>query len=474
MGLVVFGIVALWLRPLGSSFWLDETGTVWLVNGSLGEALERTLTYQGGSPLYYVFAWIARQVSSSEVVLRVPSVIAMAGATYLLYVLGTRLFDRRTALLAAALFPTLPAVAFAAGDARPYAMALVALIGSAVALVSWLESGRWRHGVLYAISLVATVYLHYLIAVALLAQVVFVTRFGLKNSKVRPRQALGVAGVALLLTLPLASNALHVLSQRSVLSNPNPTSAISVLSRMAPPLILAAVILPVGAVALLKRRAIKLPRPREASLLFVVAWAVGPFAVLLALSWFTSTDAVVSRYFLSTAPAIALLLAVAVSTLTETRARYVAVAFGVVAALGFARAAHTTEDWRAAAAAERRIADNRTPVILFSGFIESKQAAWLVDPERASYLNAPASAYPLRGRVHPGPWDLGAEEQDYLRGLLTDELLPAGRFIVLTTGGSSATQQWLEPRIASEGYLSELVDSWDDKIFLFVYERQSS
>lgn len=474
LALGALGAAALWLRPLTSSLWLDETGTVWLIEGSLTEALERTLTYQGGSPLYYVFAWTARQISTSELALRVPSVIAMGVATYLFFVLGTRLFDRRTGLIAAALFPAFPAVAFAAGDARPYALALLSLISSAVALVAWLESGRLRYGVVYAVSLVATVYLHYLIAVALLAQVVLVVWFGLRNIKIRARQIAVVIGLTLLFAAPLAPNAIHVLGQRSVLSNPNPTSAISILEGMAPPLILAAVMLPLAITALIERRNVKLPRPRSASFLFAIAWFVIPFSVLLALSWFTNTNTVVLRYFLSTAPAICLLLAVAVSSLERVPVRYAATALGVVAGLAFGRTTHTGEDWRAAAAAQRRVADDRTPVILFSGFIEAKQSTWLTHPERASYLEAPAAAYPMYGRVYPGPWDLGPGEQGYLQELLTDELLPADRFVVLTTGGSGATREWLDPRVASEGYRPRLVDSWDDKIFLFVYDRQSS
>lgn len=470
IGLVVFG-VALWLPPLASSFWLDETGTVWLAQGSLPEALGRTFVYQGGSPLYYVFAWAARQMSTSEVALRAPSVVATLGTTYLVYVLGRRLFDRRTGLLAAALFSALPAVAFAAGDARPYAFALLALVASAVALVSWLEEGRLRHGVLYAICLVATVYFHYLIALALLAQVVLVGRFGLKNVKVTARQVAVVAGVALLLALPLAPNALHVLGQRGVLSNPNPGSIVSILPALAPPLILAAITLPAAIAAFLGRRRLELPRPRDPSFLFAIAWLLIPFAILIALSTSTSTNAFVTRYLFSTTPAICLLVAVAVSIVPQVPARYLAVGLGVVSALAFVRSSHTTEDWRAAAAAERRLATEQTPVILFSGFIEAKQASWLTDPERSSYLEAPAAAYPLDGTVFAGPWDLGPLERDYLRTLVTDHLAGSPRVVLVTTGGSNATREGLDEWLDAEGYSARLVESWDQKISLFVYDR---
>jgi hypothetical protein len=473
IGLVAFG-VALWLPSLASSFWLDETGTVWLVQGSLPDAIRRTFVYQGGSPLYYVFAWAARQMSTSEVALRAPSVVAMLGTTYLVYVLGRRLFDRRTGLLAAALFAALPAVAFAAGDARPYAFALLALVGSAVALVTWLEEGRLRHGVLYAICLVATIYLHYLIALALLAQAVLVGRFGLRNVRVPARQVLVVAGLALLLAVPLAPNALHVLGQRGVLSNPKPGTIVSILPALAPPLMLAAIAVPAAIAVVLGRRRLRTPRPKDPSFLFVVAWLLIPCAILMGLSALSSTNAFVTRYLLSTTPAICLLIAVAVSVVPQVPARYVAVGLGVASALAFVRFSHTSEDWRAAAAAERRLATDRTPVMLFAGFIEAKQASWLTHPEHSSYLAAPATAYPFDGKVFAAPWDLGPAERDYLGNVLRDHLLRSERFLLVTTGGSSATRAGLDGELAAEGYFPRLAQVWDDKIFLFVYERSDA
>ena len=36
---IVAAVLAMWIAPLSSSFWLDETGTIWGIRGTLGESL---------------------------------------------------------------------------------------------------------------------------------------------------------------------------------------------------------------------------------------------------------------------------------------------------------------------------------------------------------------------------------------------------------------------------------------------------
>src|SRR5207248_1638413 len=74
---LVMAAGALWLLPLGSSLWLDETATFWVVQGGLHETIHRALEFQSGSVPYFLVAWIARVLGgTSEIALRMPSVIA--------------------------------------------------------------------------------------------------------------------------------------------------------------------------------------------------------------------------------------------------------------------------------------------------------------------------------------------------------------------------------------------------------------
>jgi hypothetical protein len=49
----LIGVLAVWVRPLGSSLGLDETGTFWVIQGDLGQVVDRALDFQGQFPLYH-------------------------------------------------------------------------------------------------------------------------------------------------------------------------------------------------------------------------------------------------------------------------------------------------------------------------------------------------------------------------------------------------------------------------------------
>src|SRR5262249_29628014 len=70
-------------------------------------------------------------------------------------------------LLATALFATHGTVAFAAADARPYALALMAVVWAMLALVKWCESGRSACVLACVFLLALSVYFHYLSATVL-------------------------------------------------------------------------------------------------------------------------------------------------------------------------------------------------------------------------------------------------------------------------------------------------------------------
>src|SRR5207253_1569379 len=74
--------VALWVVPIASSLWLDETGTYWVIKDGLAPAIHRSLAIQGQSPLFYLLELGALRLGGlHESTLRVPSVIAMAVAS---------------------------------------------------------------------------------------------------------------------------------------------------------------------------------------------------------------------------------------------------------------------------------------------------------------------------------------------------------------------------------------------------------
>ena len=228
--LVVTAVVigSLWLVPLFSSLWLDELGTWWVVKDGLGDAVHRALTFHGQSPLYYSIVWVARTVGgNSEVVLRLPSLIATAVSVVLLYRLARNLIGREAAWFSVLVFAATQSVAFEASEARPYALATLAVIASTYALVRWLDDGRrWSLALVYALLAVTVVWMHYLYALVLVPQALYaIIRRRRGETEVSVRRLVAVAVIVTAGIVPLAIQLASLWDRRSSLSIPGDASA---------------------------------------------------------------------------------------------------------------------------------------------------------------------------------------------------------------------------------------------------------
>lgn len=76
-----------------------------MIKDGLANLFARARDWSGQSPLYYLVAWVAHFAPGrTEVVLRLPSLIDMIAAAWLLYKLAARLFDAETAPFAVLIF----------------------------------------------------------------------------------------------------------------------------------------------------------------------------------------------------------------------------------------------------------------------------------------------------------------------------------------------------------------------------------
>lgn len=85
--LTAFAVLRLWVLPVRSSFWLDENRHILGDQGRPGKPVRASVRdWSGPSPLYYLVAWVAHFAPGrTEVVLRLPSLIDMIAAAWLLY-----------------------------------------------------------------------------------------------------------------------------------------------------------------------------------------------------------------------------------------------------------------------------------------------------------------------------------------------------------------------------------------------------
>ena len=76
--LAAMAVVDLWILPIRSSFWLDETATFWVIKDGVANLLLRSNWAGSQSPLYYLTVWPALVIGGRhEWVLRLPSLVAL-------------------------------------------------------------------------------------------------------------------------------------------------------------------------------------------------------------------------------------------------------------------------------------------------------------------------------------------------------------------------------------------------------------
>ena len=127
-------LLALGLRLplLNSSFWLDEAAQAWESSRPLAQQLNIIPDFQ--PPLLHLISHTAIQISQQEWWLRtvgalVPGLITVAAV----FVLGNKLFNRRTGLLAGLLLATNSFHIFFSQELRPYSLPAM------LAVLSWLS-----------------------------------------------------------------------------------------------------------------------------------------------------------------------------------------------------------------------------------------------------------------------------------------------------------------------------------------------
>ena len=160
-GLAVLALtmVGLAIRVLVAreSLFADELSTYWI---SATHGLHQVLSLIYGTapikhaeitpPLYFVASWLTVQLGHSPMLLRLPSLVAGTLTIPLIYVLGLRTVGRRAAIVAAALTVVSPFMIYYSTEARAYAVMMLLVAGSTLAMLLAVDTGRRRWWVVYA------------------------------------------------------------------------------------------------------------------------------------------------------------------------------------------------------------------------------------------------------------------------------------------------------------------------------------
>lgn len=438
--IIILVIALMWIPPLWSSFWLDETVTAWIGSVPLASAVDRAREFQFGSP-YFIISWISLRLPLEPIELRarIPSFFFAVAAVPFVFLSAQRLASRQTACFAVLFFTASSMTCFVATDARPYALALLLITASAWLHICWLQEFRLRDGVASVILAGATVFVHMFAGIFLAA----VCLSMLLQWRCRPKAVTFLVFIAVILLFLYCPTALETLTRAKSLSWSSWKSSMDLVNSV----LQAPVTLPLFvamAIGTMKGK-FNVARFCEAGQLgaFFWLWFGLPIATLFVLSLASGLAVMVPRYAVASLPAAAIWLANVATKLPLVWRRTV---FWGCPLMGFllvlsSGGGHANQDWRTLGTRLASAGASAQSAVFFrSGLVEGNTLSFLVDPGLTEYLMAPSTIYPVPGRLSPLPFNsmggaagalvqqrlagvIQANEPFFLAGLLPDWLV---------------------------------------------------
>jgi hypothetical protein len=204
---------------------------------------------------------------------------------------------------------------------------------------------------------------------------------------------------------------------------------------------------------------------RRSTLWFLVAWAFLLPVLFFSVSVLTETKIFVPRYFISTAPGVALLAGWVVRHIgTESARRNVGLWLVIVSIVSSALTGgflHGGEDWSRAMVKVRDLANGtQMPVLICTGFVEGGDPARLASPVVREAYFAPLALYPGGGKLIPLPYRLNNLTLPYMEEVSANVLQQQNRFIVVARGDGGLYQTWLQGRFSERRYKAEPVGNF--------------
>ena len=289
-----------------------------------------TFTFDAALEPYYIFAKVWSVPSTSNVWMRLPSVVAMSFAVLAIAALTTRWLGLRAGIFAAGIALALPVTSRFGQEARPYAFSVLCVV---LGVMCWRDArfptSRWRWSLLVALVVLAGAFHPYSLLIILVLTVasMFVP------AEQRRRRLVVTVGCELG-AVALLSPFLLVVARRAS-GQPNPPSlsfanVVETAGRLPVVLLSYPLSIPCAfvALALAVSGFVVGWRAHGAGRQVVVVaaiWLVLPPIALCVLQGVAGAPGLVTRYWLFSLPAIPVLAAIALASLAR-RARWAATA----------------------------------------------------------------------------------------------------------------------------------------------------
>jgi hypothetical protein len=430
--------------------------------------------------IYYALPRAAEALFGfSEVVYRIPSVIAVAIALFLIVRLAARLIHPQAGWFTAFACLSLGGFNYEAADARPYGLGTAVFAASLWFLVRWFDKGRWIDAILFVAGAAVLWRVHLIywpFYVIFAAYAVWRVAEG-KTLVTRPAVVLIFALVGLAL-LPVALRAMaldreasaHVIVPLPKLRDLRNSYHFNLV------LICGAGAWVIGRV---RRWPVNSTALRSApTMLLILGWWLWHPLVLFVYSWFTNNSVFVPRYLSLELPGTALAAALAGASFIPADAwkpLAAVLGIGVLFYTGNWKTMHPRHDnsnWKEAARhIETLNLSATTPVIYPSPFIEAKPPVWRPDYSLPGFLYCHLLVYPVQGKPYLFPFERSPEADAYAGELSASTLRSAGRFLIY--GGDRNVwmwQKWFTQRSELAGWRSRRLGPFGD-VEAVVFEK---
>lgn len=456
--------ISVWFIAIRAPLRQDETGTWWEICAGLSKIWPR---HQHAFPAYLYILWLSTKIfGTSEMALRIPSVLAMLGAVWLLYLAARELFSRELALITAILFCLHPIVIFESIDIRTYVFAVLATTAATYVLLRLRRSDSIWPAALFGLLAAVIVSFHYLFALILPAFVACFFLIKTGNRKIMWRQ-FGVAAIVLLVAcLPVIPGLLSLFHRRGILVY-TPAPGLGTLIGVFASGMLAFVFCGVVLVAAVEAsfrpaREDSQQQSQPWRILVSASLAFIPILILFGISTATPIHMFLPRYCLVSVPGIAFCWALLIERYLKTQFSRLLLCVVLVAATAFfvARSPfirdHSFTRKYALQAAEKNASVDNAPVLVCSGFVESHYLPMPIHSAKTSWLFAPLSYYKLTVPVVPMPWGLNDEAKRVGSQFLTQATQKHQRFLAVASDPSYETLDWLSKQASSNYSVRDL------------------
>jgi hypothetical protein len=152
----------------------DEALAIFVARGSLPHVLRTVIADRGGAPLHFILVWAVVHMGGGLAAVRAISLVFAVASVPAIAMLGARLADRLTGLVATVLASGSWIVLFHGIYGRMYSLFLFTSALSFIALLDALERGGRRRFALWGIAALATLASHPYAVLVLAAQALYV------------------------------------------------------------------------------------------------------------------------------------------------------------------------------------------------------------------------------------------------------------------------------------------------------------